>query len=564
HRLSRVMDDGFGNPLANWVTNAGIVYKGSMYFGVGSGAALSPFIDNPEGASVVRSADGVTFEVVARNGFDGDPRNLFVLDFEEFDGFLYASVLNGSTGGEIWRSADGAAWERVVADGFGSADNGAISSMTVFDGYLYAGTWSTQTACCGTELWRTRDPMGDWEMVADGFGGGITNSDIATMLVHDGVLYLAIENWTSGVHVARSYDGETFEMVVDDGFGDVKNANAEGLIAYKGDLYVGTWRNGGPRLYRAPVPGDAGTWEPAGDWSLFLESSFSLKLYRYGEYLIAAVANDLGEGGALYRSVDGENWETIMREGFGNKWLNYGSAGHVLFDGALYMGTYTQLGTLPISTGTQVWRLDPPQNDLDNDGVAVNVDNCPTVFNPDQFDFDKDGLGAACDFDDANGARPGPEVCDAEAGGDCGPCLDADGDGYSPQGGRCGALDCDDAAAAVHPGAADPCDGVDEDCDGADGVDRDQDGFAANCRVMHCDQYYCGADCNDANPRINPAAQDISGNAVDENCNGWADLCGAFSPAGAGRRAAILHYGMLCLIVAGARLAKGRRREGRA
>ncbi|MCB9792735.1 MAG: matrixin family metalloprotease [Alphaproteobacteria bacterium] len=46
------------------------------------------------------------------------------------------------------------------------------------------------------------------------------------------------------------------------------------------------------------------------------------------------------------------------------------------------------------------------------------------------------------------------------------PCVDGDGDGYSD----C-ASDCDDANAAIHPGAAEVCDGVDNNCDGL--VDAD-------------------------------------------------------------------------------------------
>ncbi len=35
--------------------------------------------------------------------------------------------------------------------------------------------------------------------------------------------------------------------------------------------------------------------------------------------------------------------------------------------------------------------------DSDSDGVPDDVDNCPTVSNPDQLDSDSDGIGDACD-----------------------------------------------------------------------------------------------------------------------------------------------------------------------
>lgn len=73
-------------------------------------------------------------------------------------------------------------------------------------------------------------------------------------------------------------------------------------------------------------------------------------------------------------------------------------------------------------------------------------------------DGDGDGFPSAVDCDDA----------DADLWDSCGRCVDGDGDGFGLGCDR--GADCDDDAASVHPGAADPIgDAIDADCSGADG-----------------------------------------------------------------------------------------------
>jgi hypothetical protein len=82
--------------------------------------------------------------------------------------------------------------------------------------------------------------------------------------------------------------------------------------------------------------------------------------------------------------------------------------------------------------------------------------------------------------------------------------IDGDNDGFSS------AVDCNDAAAGIFPGARETFEnGVDEDCDGRDNVnlDRDVDGFSRP------------VDCDDGNARIRPGAREVRGNRVDENCD---------------------------------------------
>lgn len=72
--------------------------------------------------------------------------------------------------------------------------------------------------------------------------------------------------------------------------------------------------------------------------------------------------------------------------------------------------------------------------------------------------------------------------------------------------------DCDDADAAIHPGASDNVgDDLDQNCDGVDGVDVDGDGWASPGSG--------GDDCADDDPAVHPDAEDAWYDGVDANCD---------------------------------------------
>ncbi len=208
-------------------------------------------------------------------------------------------------------------------------------------------------------------------------------------------------------------------------------------------------------------------------------------------------------------------------------------------------------------------------NGIDDDCDTQTDEGVATNF---YQDADGDGYGNAAvttqacsapsgyvtdntDCNDANAAvHPGAtEVCNG-IDDDCDTQIDegvtttfyqdADGDGYGnaavttqacsvPSGYVINNTDCNDANAAVHPGATELCNGISDDCDGQidEGVqstfyrDFDSDGFGnAAVTIQGCSApagYVANnTDCNDNNAAVRPGATELCTNSIDDDCDG--------------------------------------------
>ncbi|MBX7108528.1 MAG: putative metal-binding motif-containing protein [Chitinophagales bacterium] len=109
------------------------------------------------------------------------------------------------------------------------------------------------------------------------------------------------------------------------------------------------------------------------------------------------------------------------------------------------------------------------------------------------------------------------------------PLADDDGDGYNAS------IDCDDNNPTTHPGAAEICNGIDDNCnididEGATIIfyaDADNDGYGnPSSTTLACNAstgfVADNTDCNDASAVIHPNASEIC-NGLDENCNAEVD-----------------------------------------
>jgi hypothetical protein len=352
----QVNNSGFGDPQVSEVS-ALAVFNGHLYAGTYNPIDPGPQLD---GTQILRSSDGETWSPVTERGFgsDHDTAPPAILDLTLFKGYLYAGTGRGDAA-QIWRSLNGVNWGRVVNAGFGDPDTVDFTTLAVYNQALYVGATNQVS---GAQIWRTLigdGNLNNWTQVAPTVPMTDTASvsDLAIFDdVYDTGLYAAVSYAADlPAQIWRSYGG-VWETVLSDGFGDSKTTATGGMAVFGGDLYVGAGnKDSGAQLWRSS---DGDNWALATPAFGDANNEKVEQVFVFKNKLYIGVANS-GSGIEIWRTSDPSNsslWEQVNPDGFGdiNNTTTNGSSATADFLDQFYVGTSN------VVDGGELWRMQQP------------------------------------------------------------------------------------------------------------------------------------------------------------------------------------------------------------
>lgn len=260
----------------------------------------------------------------------------------------------------------------------------------MFEGPVYGRKWD-----CNTQSWGSLETVTNRQVTNDFFGA------VSVVSVGDEVHVALYEEpgfpdastgppYYRFVHCYRESDGTWHDddVILDINYKPAVNHHFTPVLTQGGDGFLLFWAgtDGNQEVpntvFYKEYNNETHTWEDnAHQWftdpDMFIEDKFGYSMINtyFGEH------NDII--GFMYRADDPDNnWYRVRYN-----WLEH--------------------PTPPDDP--------PPPYDTDEDGIPDNQDNCPNTWNPDQDDWDGDGVGDACDPDV-------PPVCE----GDVFDCIDND------------------------------------------------------------------------------------------------------------------------------------------
>lgn len=320
--------NGFGEK-----TNAQIPalasFKGYLYAGTWKEGEIE------NSTEIWRTLDGSLWEKVDTRQVEGCAHLI------EYDEYLYC----GSWDGRIWRTANGTTWAEEISEGFGYDQEG-IARFAVFDNLLYASTWCGG----GTEIWRTDDGV-NWTLFGEtGIGGDTNNDGAISSEIYNDCLYWGVRNWSTGAQLWKT-DGKDFDQVFDESLVPTYNYAVSSLASFNGYLYASLVNDDDIEIFRS---NDDVHWDSVllmSDVGSSASSNAGLEVNQNQLYLIAT---NHETGLEVWRTSDGELWEQVGFEGFGdsNNQTSYWDNGVTTFNNKLFVGITN------FADGGEIWRYE--------------------------------------------------------------------------------------------------------------------------------------------------------------------------------------------------------------
>lgn len=373
-----IMPVGFGNKN-NVEVGLLIGYKGYLYAGLKS---------HRMGCQIWRTKNlDEEWEMVVGEGF-GDKNNYWCTVAEVFNGELYVCTANYGNGSEIFRTSDGENWNAVVGDdsctknGFGERRNFAWS-MCVYDSCLYVGTLNLYGGC---ELWKSSDGV-NWEPVvayvtwlearlhgADfprGFARGNTHwvtrlrnrnwrGGIRRMVVYNEELYVGVTGEDFCMDITLGGFGKLFSIPYGlFSFRPIKQLSSLGCEIWKYNASCDKWTKVVGGIFRGNASSGFGDRRNEYPWSMIVyDDHIYVGTMRVDPFDVVFTRNDflnwsicfnIFEGGCQLWRFDGDCWEKVNEDGFGDKY-NVGFREMIVYNDSIIGGT------MNINTGCEVWR----------------------------------------------------------------------------------------------------------------------------------------------------------------------------------------------------------------
>ncbi|MFN7952011.1 MAG: class I SAM-dependent methyltransferase [bacterium] len=330
-----------------------------------------------QGPVLLRCEDGEHFEQVSKPGLGlDDPNVVSYRGVVPFKGNLFITP-SGSRGGLCNEAFNTSVlctddplsqrWHVSNPPFFGDPTNRGIFDLGVANGFLYAGTINVRH---GAQLWKTDGegpPPHRWTLVADrGFDRGPHDEMVLCFAEHRGALYVGtgIQNGghdrinnvgRAACEIVRVWPDDRFELVMGEprmtrfGFQSPTSGLGPGfdnffagylwrLRAHEGALYAGTF--------------DVASFLPYAD-----RNAWDERVRRLIDPVTLERYLELKGGAELWRTVDGDDWTPVTRNGFGNVY-NYGIRALLSTPRGFFVGTANPFGPEVAVKGPNGWRYE--------------------------------------------------------------------------------------------------------------------------------------------------------------------------------------------------------------